>query len=610
MNIIEENRERNERFAAPYNPLTGEGCYGCRHRVAGNMINGGECYVPLSMCADADYNLVATPSDWIKLRCRHDFEFWAVKCARIKDKVTHRIIPFVLNYPQRKVLAVMENMRVAMKPVRLIMLKARQWGGSTLVQLYMAWYQCVRLTGCHSLICAHVKDTASTIRGMYSRLLEQYPREYWEGECEPSFKPFEGSRNVRLIAGRGSTVTLGSSESQDAIRGGDYAMAHLTEVAFWSDTPSASPKEFLQAICGSINSLPGTLIVLESTANGIGNYFHREWLRSKKGESDKEAVFIPWFDIEIYRKPVADPEAFFATLDGYETGLWNRGCSLEQIAWYRAKRRESDTDMTMWAEYPTTAEEAFTTTGQNVFSTESVNRLRAGCCKPAFVGELTGDPGAFGGAAVRFVDDCSGCLKVWRKPDDSVPMNDRYVVSVDIGGRSASSDWSVISVFDRAPMLRGAPVEVVAQWRGHDDHDRIAWRSVAIARWYCGAHLAVESNTLDTDNVGGDPAMSVLRDVASVYPNLYTHVTVEGKTGLGFHTNRSTKTMIVNRLIMLMREGGYVERDFDACDELAAYRRVGMTFGATEGCHDDIVVSRAIGLYVATELFLEPGGRY
>ena len=92
----------------------------------------------------------------------------------------------------------------------------------------------------------------------------------------------------------------------------DIAMAHLTEVAFWRNTPSKSPDSLIRAVCGSIAMVPDSVIVLESTANGVGNYFHTEWLRSKAGLSDKEAVFVPWYEIEIYRLPV--DEAEIATL--------------------------------------------------------------------------------------------------------------------------------------------------------------------------------------------------------------------------------------------------------------------------------------------------------
>ncbi len=474
--------------------------------------------------------------------------------------------------------------------------------------MYMAWFQTVLFTNFHSLICAHVKDTAATIRGIYTKLIDNYPDNYWESENNTGreLRPFEGSRNIRTIAGRGCNITLGSSENQEAVRGADYAMAHLSEVAFWSDSPSSTPEGFIRAICGAINSAPDTLIVLESTANGVGNYFHREWLRSERNQSDKEAVFVPWYEIDIYRADPGDPHKFFSSMNDYEKFLWDKGLTLEQIAWYRAKAREYPSPAMMHAEYPTTSVEAFTSTGNAVFDPVQIERLRKLCRVPMAVGELTGDRPTGTGAMhnLRFIEDPTGSLKVWRTPSvEPISISDRYVVAVDIGGRSPSSDWSVISVFDRGPVLSGGKIEVVAQWRGHLDHDIIAWKAAAIARWYRTAMLVIESNTLETENVGGDPSLSVLAEIRNAYPNLYIRSSENGNgTAVGFHTNRATKTMVINRLIAIIRDDAYIERDDMACDELIVYRQNGTVFEAAEGNHDDILMTRAIGLYVASEL--------
>ena len=120
-------------------------------------------------------------------RMATDFEYWAARCVKIKDKLSGKLVPFRLNRPQRRVLSMLEEQRRGGRPIRMIMLKARQWGGSTLVQMYMAWIQMIHAENWHSLICAHVKDTSSTIRGMYSHILSHYPAEYWTEECEPEF---------------------------------------------------------------------------------------------------------------------------------------------------------------------------------------------------------------------------------------------------------------------------------------------------------------------------------------------------------------------------------------------------------------------------------------
>ena len=265
-------------------------------------------------------------------RMATDFEYWAARCVKIKDKLSGKLVPFRLNRPQRRVLSMLEEQRRGGRPIRMIMLKARQWGGSTLMQMYMAWIQMIHAENWHSLICAHVKDTASTIRGIYSVMLESYPPELagTGDDGRPpvmKFAPFEGARNVRTIAHRGCRVAICSSENPEAVRGGDYAMAHLSEVAFWADTPQRTPEGLVRAICGSVARAPLTLIVMESTANGPGNFFHREWLRATTGRgSDKMPVFVPWHEIDIYAEQLTMPAAeLWEQLDDYERAFWHEG---------------------------------------------------------------------------------------------------------------------------------------------------------------------------------------------------------------------------------------------------------------------------------------------
>lgn len=605
--ILAENRLRNNQLAQPYDPETGEGACGRRvsdQRYSSTIIPGGTL-LPVEMLADTDYKHIKTVTDYKLLRFRHDFEFWALTCVKIKDKNSGALIPFRLNAPQRKLLGVMEGQRRRGVPVRVILLKARQWGGSTLVQIYMAWIQMVLTRNCHSLICAHVKDTAATIRGIYTRLLDNYPETLWEGDKAPAFRPFERSQNTRLIEGRGCCVTLGTSERPESVRGNDFALAHLSEVAFWSNTPTATPEQFIRAVCGSINAVSGTLIVLESTANGMGNYFHREWLRAADGKSDKQPVFVAWHEIEIYRKPVDNPQELLSEMDGYEWRLWQSGLTLEMINWYHHKSREYSSDAQMHAEYPSNPTEAFASTGRAIFALEKLEKMRKYVMSPAFRGEVVGNAtvGPRSLTGLHFVEDSLGKLEVWEKPSPSARMSDRYVVAVDIGGRSHSADYSVIAVFDRAGLLEGDKIKVVAQWRGHADHDIIAWRSAAIARWYGNALLVIESNTLECDNIGGDPSLCVLNEIQQSYTNLYYRCDPEsGNARVGFHTNRATKTMIVNKLLTYVRDALYTERSAEAIEEMAVFEDRGTSFGAAEGNHDDIVMTRALGLFVADSL--------
>ena len=294
-----------------------------------------------------------------------NFEQWGADCVKIHDKLTGQSVPFRLNAPQRRVAAIMEGQRRAGKPIRLIMLKARQWGGSTLTQVFLAWMQMVRHKGWNSLICSHVKDASANIRGMYTHLLRNYPEEQYGSATDPkqwSFVPFEKSANTGYIPARDCRVTVTSAYAPDAVRGGNYQMAHLSEVAFWGDGDLEAAERIVRTVGGSIALEPDTVVVMESTADGEGNFFHREWKRAVKGESDKVPVFVPWHEIEIYTLELTEEEktAWPAKFDDYELSLLHhKGLSVEQVAWYHCKRREYSTHEQMMAEYPTTPDEAF-----------------------------------------------------------------------------------------------------------------------------------------------------------------------------------------------------------------------------------------------------------
>lgn len=592
--IISENARRRAALARPYDPLTGEGCGGERVAV---MRCGAVVMVPRTMADDECFYESMGPAAFDQLRCRHDFEFWAARCARIHDKYTRRNVAFVLNRPQRRVVAALEKMRLGGEPMRLIVLKARQWGCSTLIAAYMLWIQMLHRENWNSVICAHTRDTSLTVRLTVESLLATYPEEMLgEGE-KACLKPLAGMSNTRHIPGRGAALTVTSSYGTNSVRGLDVTMAHLTEVAFWRSGRASTPEDTMRAVTSGITPEPYTMIVLESTAYGENNYFHNEWIRSVEGKSDKTGVFVPWFENEAYTRDVLDPESFTAEMDGYEEWLWKeKGCSLEQINWYRLRRREYGDRRHLQSEYPSTPEEAFTEAFNGVFSTADIDNLRLDCRPPDTRGEIV-----MKGRSATMVEKEDGETYVWSAPREGTTQND-YICTVDIGGRSDEADYSVITVVDRHFDHRGIRhPEVVATWRGHIDMDILAGKAVAMARHYNTALLVIESNSLESDAAEAGPY--ILKTIGRTYPNLYRRLTRDpmgsADTRPGFHTNRRTKGAMISNLVAKLRDGEYTERDERVIPEYLNYRRLpGTGYGAKEGCHDDMLMTRAMALFV------------
>lgn len=614
--IIEENRRRNRErdLLERFDPISGVGCSGDRVEVGPEVWTEGKELVPREMLSDPGYASARTPVAWARLRCRYDFEYWAAKCCRIKDKNSTRIIPFILNRPQRRVVKLLENDRRAGRPMRMIILKARQWGGSTVVEMYMAWIQTLLATGCHSIVCGAEKTGTQVVVNLYSDMLTHYPRELWEGERLPRLKT---SRGILQLEGRDNRVYIAASTNPNAIRGADATLVHLTEAAYWKATRGKDPWDAVRAIYCSVALAPMTMIVMESTADGVGSFFHEEWVRAENGLSGKRAVFVPWHEIKAYSLDFADigeARQLWEGMDSYERDLWDSGLTLEQIHWYNRRRREMKEHSKMKSEFPSTALEAFTSTSSNVFNPARTALLRQGCSEPVAIGELESATGAIAGAealrGVEFNSDPCGAFHLWRFPEEGA----QYVVAVDIGGLSEKADWSVIAV-----IRCGDRPEIVGQWRGHIDHDLLAWKAAMTATWYNDAMLVFESNTLESagrdgptqSEAGYSQGATILNELYRHYRNLYRR-TAPGDSRRsripGFHTNVRTKQMIITGLVAAVRDGRYIERSLEACDELDYYeRRPNGSYGARVGRHDDLLMTRAIGLHVAREMSASHG---
>lgn len=302
-------------------------------------------------------------------------------------------------------------------------------------------------------------------------------------------------------------------------------------------------------------------------------------------------------------------------MNEYEWKLWYLGATLEAINWYRHKLRDYHNHDEMQAEFPSDDIEAFVHSGEIIFSLEHCNILRRTCREPDFVGEIFSSSNRNTTVAalsdLDIIKQSNGAFRIWQQPDKNNKVSRRYIVSVDIGGRSAKADYSVITVLDRYWIIEGGVPEVVAEWRGHIDHDLLAWKAAQIATFYNKALLVIESNTIETkDNPDAYADDLIFDTIADCYPNLYArHDPQRIREGLpprwGFHTNRKTKQTIVDTMIAIVRSQGYIERNDLAIDEMLTYeRRPNGSYAATEGHHDDILITRMMALYVSSDIEL------
>jgi len=636
--IINENTIRLRKIRDMidnYNPYTGDGSFSI-DRVKITILDApiGTMWLPVQMVdtfftkkiieagsfrtfivdvLKVEFNQDTMDQAWLffeQERFKYDFEYWAIMTVQIEPKRGGDSIPFLLNFSQRKYLKILCEMFFAGVPINIILVKARQWGGSTLTQMFMAWIQLIHKTNWNSVICAHVESTARTIKGMYTKMLKTYPVRYTKRQQQLLFTPYERSNKTSIIKDVECRVTIGSAEKPDGVRGEHTSMCHASEVGLWKKTEGKMPEDIVQAITSGILDVPCSMIIYESTAKGVGNFFHNEWKRAVRGESVMRPFFVSWMDIpELYSRPVKNYVAFIDAMNDYEWLLWKKGnATLEQICWYRWKSKSMEA-WRMMSEFPSWADEAFQSTGRMVFKADDIHRLRTGCEPASWKGDITGDA-PFGKKAmenIKWIEDNRGRLEVWAMPDKETRMTRRYVVAVDFGGRSDTSDFSTIKVLDRCYMTEpGGVPEVVAKWKGHEDLDIVIWKAVQIAQEYNDALLIPEANTVESRETEGSHGEFIFNEIAGVYRNLYCRTSADQiRQGMpakwGFWTGTGSKALLVDVMVRVMREDGYVERDDETCDELQIYEvHEDGTFGNVVGKdnHDDLAMATMIGVFV------------
>lgn len=675
--LIAENDTRNAKIFCDYDPISGVGCYDPSNRVLVEIkdITFKKMYVPKECLEFEMFRDVAKAGsveryvtkilkrefndsyrDFVekaiyRVRMSEDPEFAIYITDKIVHKETGQLVPFKLNYPQRLLLARYEKMRKKRVPIRLVLLKTRQWGGSTFTQLYMKWIQDFKHPdGWSSVILAQTNGTSKRIKAMYRIAVERQAG--WTLDREGvrfKMNPFEGSQNDFIVTDgkdeiRNSTISIASFENFESLRGANFHMAHYSEVSSWNKTPEHDPEAVIAAVSGGILENPDNMEVFESTGKGMSGFFYELCQDAMNNdESAFDFLFIPCYLTENDRMEVKDKVEFAEWLwihknspenpPGYrESGqffwrLWMLGAPFEAINWYRNTRNKHMSHASMATEAPVDPVDAFKNSGKMVFDQYNIDEMqrlykrepkyRANIVLPA---QTIKSKRYYKEAKIKIVDE-GGLLKVWEEPNNEIlKVKNRYLVSVDIGGRSVNSDYSVMTVIDRMGMIEsinGVP-RVVARWRGHARHDILAWLAAALAWWYDGAELVIESNTADRNrnsNTEGDHFGTIIEEISEYYDNLYMRrvgpESVPDKVELkwGFNTNVLTKGWCIDNMVAMVDEALWDEPDSECYKEMRIYeRKDDNSTGNIEGKnnHDDVVMSTAIGLYVSMKEMERP----
>lgn len=662
--FLAENEKRWERLRAEYDPVTGEGVENWtgnkRYKLVISDYAIPEQWVPKGMMENKLIKEVAkagsiekyiTTKKWKgeapdaheierrirRIRHKHDFVHWAYFCIWIKHKTKKKRVRFVLNLSQLIVLGICERMQEARRPISLILLKARQWGGSTFCFFFQTW-RLFKWNEFHSFaIAAHTSSASQTILTMLMRTIKDYPA--WDLGLEDGTQlrlaPADNTGHAFAIKDQNNAQVLegfiyvGTAEKPDTLRSKDIAGAHYSEVGVWPDTPGKQAEDIIADIEGGMTDDEDTVRVMESTAKSSDDYFAEVWDSCDEGKGGYEQVFVPSRDIIFDNKSIDDLRAFIEwliehkdeeTTNGkwrdsgkYYWWLWEIGSTLEHINWYRHRRLRMSFAK-MCNEAPETPEQAFFTAGNHVFDPFLVDEKGKRCRAPSYVGDLVaeGNKGEDALKNIQFIPNSTGNLRIWEMPDDS-PVKDRYLVVLDPRrGASEGADPAAITVIDRLLMMSDFGINgkpgVVAEMNYKADPDLQAYDAMRLAEWYNHAKLVIESNTMEAMNAernnGIDSFEYILNIVSGLYDNLYMRSAPEEDADgnivfkWGFHTNSSTKPKIINFMKECLRDDLWDEPSEYCIKQMASYMEDHGKTNAEKGKHDDVVMSRAIGLWI------------
>ncbi len=286
----------------------------------------------------------------IRQRLKTDLEHYAQKCLKIRTKAG-AVAPLTFNRAQKYIHSRLEEQRGRTRWVRALILKGRQQGCSTYVGARF-YHRATHGRGLRTFILTHEDAATQNLFEMVNRYHEHCPR---------LVKPSTGAANAKELNfdKLDSGYKIGTAGTKGVGRSSTLQLFHGSEVAFWPHAETHA-----SGVLQAIPDAPGTEVILESTANGLGNLFHKMWRDAENGVSDYQAIFVPWYWQDEYRRAV--PPGF--SLDDEEREYAELyGLDLEQMAWRRAKIVELKDPILFKQEYPATAAEAFQMSGHDSY---------------------------------------------------------------------------------------------------------------------------------------------------------------------------------------------------------------------------------------------------
>ncbi len=494
---------------------------------------------------------------------------WIEENLWIRDKL-RQVIPFRLNWAQ---IDYFEH-----RTQWDIILKARQLGFTTEISALFFADTLLR-PNTTSLLVAHDIDSA--------KMLFRIVRLFWErlpaSEKALVGRPHHDREGELYWPAIGSTYRVGTAGSKRVGHGLTINNLHCSEVSRWTH-----PEESLTGLLEAVPS--GGRVVLESTANGVGNYFHDLWVAAKSRQARYTPHFYVWFenpDYALEGPKLTDLTSEEKTL---REQLARMGIKLsdDQIRWRREKIK--DLRDRFAEQYPEDDVTCFLTSGRCCFDVKALS-VRMGKLREIRGEVLSTIPGKVAATAVAPMK-----LIVWKRPE----AGHRYVIGADVGEGVPGGDPSAACVLDRKSC------EQVAELHGSAAPERFARLLDVLGRFYNLATIAVERNN------HGHSTLNTLSNVCR-YPQLYKHVKYDASQNivpvLGWPTNQQTKPILVDDLAAAIAGGHIIINSAELIDECLTFvTKENDAQEAQEGKYDDRVLAIGIAWQARKRGGVRPSG--
>ena len=494
---------------------------------------------------------------------------------KIRDKKGN-VVPLKLNEPQLKYYNIIRKLYIERKPIRIIILKARQMGFSTETEAII-FKNVVTHHNYNAGIVAHKEDSTTNLFNMSKRMLEYLPED---------IKPEQKKSNAKELVFNNSEGTGLDSKIKCMTAGGKgigrsdtFTALHLSELAFWE----GNKKETMTGLLQAVPNTPESMIIIESTANGY-EYFKEMWDRAVAGKSDFYPLFIGWNELKEYSMPYTGFKLTKEEVDLQE----QYNLTLEQLTWRRwCIENNCSGDINQFKqEYPICPEEAFLSTGNCYFNKENIINRINNTPDPIIGGKFNC---FYDGVRIRnqkFLEQEDGEIQIYEYPENRVP----YVIGGDTAGEG--SDYFTAHVINN---ITGKQVAVLKQQHNEIEYVKQVY---CLGMFYNKALIGLENNfsTYPTQKL-----------TELNYPNQYVRkkedvYNTKYEKSFGFRTTSITRPYILANLQEIVHDSIEVINDKDTLREMLTFiiNEKGR-MEAEQGYHDDLVMALAITYYIRSQ---------